>query len=882
MPIQPGSRLGPYEIAASIGVGGMGEVWRAKDTRLDRDVAIKVLPAGLAQNGDFLERFDREAKAISQLNHPNVCTLFDVGHDEAVGVHYLVMELLEGESLADRIEKGPLPLHEVFRIGQQIASALDAAHRRQITHRDLKPGNIMLTKSGAKLLDFGLAKTTIVDPGPIGGLTSLPTDVKPLTTEGTILGTFQYMAPEQLEGLEADARTDIFGFGAVLYEMATGHRAFEGGSKTSLIAAIVASQPAPISSIVAMTPPALDHVVGRCLEKDPDDRWQSAHDVASELQWISEAGSQAGVAAPVTIRRKTRERLAWSLVAILGVSTVAASWLAGELERRVEDRPVLQTSVVAPDGVAFDVVGLASPPALSPDGKWIAFGGKDVDRDSHLYLRRLDGTQVFSIPGTQDPWYPFWSPDSQHIAFFDDGKLKRAPVVGGPTTTVCDVLNGRGGTWSDEGTIIIGVYEKGLYRVPSGGGELTLHTEPEEGSELRWPWMIPGADRFVYLEAIEGGESKIRAGALDGSLDIAIVESAANPAWAGGRLLYMVDRTLMTLQLDVDTFERVGESVALAEGVLVDSRFARSMFTVSNTGLLAYYTGVGNAKGIMTWFDLRGERLGTLGEAEFVGDIEISPDGKLIAVSVRDEMLGPHDIWIYEAARDVRTRLTFDPSDENQLAWATDGETLFFHRLGTGAMRRPVSGLSDAEALGGLPLLPTKAAPDGKTLVGASWVGHYDVGAYSLDQDDEPWTLLGTSFHEFPHDVSPDGRYLLYTSNESGINELYVTRFPEPRGKWQISVGGARSAKWSPDGQEIFYSQRDPTTRILSVPVGADPGDLGEPRVVLSVPDAPADYFDWALSPDGQRLLVTVSADPKGATRSPITLVTNWTGRLEN
>ncbi|MDX1582479.1 MAG: serine/threonine-protein kinase, partial [Thermoanaerobaculia bacterium] len=300
MSISGGTRLGPYEIVESIGAGGMGEVWRAKDTRLDREVAIKVLPQGFAENEQFLQRFEREARAISSLNHPHICTLHDVGQED--GSHYLVMELIEGESLADRLKKGPLPLHEVLKYGRQIASALDAAHRKGVIHRDLKPGNVMLTKSGAKLLDFGLAKSAAEGGGPVDGLTNLPTEAKPLTQEGTILGTFQYMAPEQLEGLEADARTDIFAFGAVLYEMATGRRAFAGETKTSLIASIVSQQPEPISQVTAMSPPALDHVVRRCLEKDPDDRWQSAHDIASELQWISEAGSQAGVAAPVTMR----------------------------------------------------------------------------------------------------------------------------------------------------------------------------------------------------------------------------------------------------------------------------------------------------------------------------------------------------------------------------------------------------------------------------------------------------------------------------------------------------------------------------------------------------------------------------------------------------
>jgi serine/threonine protein kinase len=359
MSVQTGTRLGPYEILSPLGAGGMGEVWRAKDTRLDRDVAIKVLPIGFATNDLFRQRFEREAKAISQLNHPNICTLYDIGQMETVAssavlsvtgtstLHYIVMELLEGESLSDRLKKGPLPTREVLRYGREIASALDAAHRRGIIHRDLKPGNVMLTKSGAKLVDFGLARTA-TDVKTQINVTHLPTAAEPLTQEGMILGTFQYMAPEQLEGIDADARTDIFALGAVLYEMATGRRAFQGNSKTSLIAAIVTSQPEPISSVSPLTPPALDHIVQKCLEKDPDSRWQSAHDVASELQWMSEAGSKAGIAVPLMIRRKTRERLLWILTFVFAILSVALG--IGYISRTPKIPPAVRASLSPPSG----------------------------------------------------------------------------------------------------------------------------------------------------------------------------------------------------------------------------------------------------------------------------------------------------------------------------------------------------------------------------------------------------------------------------------------------------------------------------------------------------------------------------------------------------
>jgi hypothetical protein len=419
MTLSAGSRLGPYEILAPLGAGGMGEVWRGRDTRLDRSVAIKVLPAAFSKDAQFKLRFEREARTISQLNHPHICTLYDVGDN------YLVMELLEGESLADRLTKGPLPLEQVLRYGTQIADALDKAHRAGIIHRDLKPGNIMIAKSGAKLLDFGLAKSSVgagVLAGPAAE-TAAATQHRPLTAEGTILGTFQYMAPEQLEGLEADARTDIFGFGAVLYEMATGHRAFEGKTKTSLIAAIVKENPRPMAELQPLTPPALEHVVNKCLSKDPDDRWQNAHDIAEELKWISEAGSSAGVAAPLIARRKSRERLGW--VAAVAVAGGAAVFFA---TRRPDPPPRLETAVVPPEGVAFSYVGGSI--ALSDDGRQVAFVGRGADGKSLIWVRSLDSSVARPLAGTEGASFPFWSPDAKSIAFAAGDKLKKVSPAG--------------------------------------------------------------------------------------------------------------------------------------------------------------------------------------------------------------------------------------------------------------------------------------------------------------------------------------------------------------------------------------------------------------------------------------------------------------------
>ena len=442
------ARLGPYEIVAPIGSGGMGDVYRARDTRLERQVAVKVLPAVFAGNEERRARFEREAKAISSLNHPNICTLFDVGQAtlDGIDVPYLVLELIEGESLADRLAKGPLPLPLLLSCAIQIASGLAAAHRHGIIHRDLKPGNVMLTKSGAKLLDFGLARL-VEDESVTESVSARPTEEEPLTEEGAILGTFQYMAPEQLEGRRADTRTDVFAFGALLYEMATGRKAFEGMTRNRLIVAIVSSQPAPISSVRPMSPPALDHVVRRCLEKDPDDRWQSARDVMSEVQWIAESGPQAGGSAPTVAQRGSRERVAWWA---LGIAVAAIVALAVGYVRKAPGRTeVVRFTIAAPKGISD-----MGSPSLSPDGRSVAFNGTDALGKTQLWVRPLDAIEARPLPDTGGSGPPFWSPDSRYVGFMAGGKLKKIDVSGGPPQTICDAPTGRNGTWGASGVIL--------------------------------------------------------------------------------------------------------------------------------------------------------------------------------------------------------------------------------------------------------------------------------------------------------------------------------------------------------------------------------------------------------------------------------------------
>src|SRR5215468_4407566 len=445
MPLSTGARLGPYELLAPLGAGGMGEVYRARDTRLERTVAVKVLPSHLSASAEVRQRFEREARTISQLSHPHICALYDVGNQD--GVEYLVMEFLEGETLAERLLKGPLPADQTLRYGIEIADALDKAHRQGIVHRDLKPGNVMLTKSGIKLLDFGLARYAPTGAGA-SSVSVLPTQAGTnLTEKGTVLGTFQYMAPEQLEGKEADARTDIFALGTVLYEMATGKKAFSGPSQATLIAAIIGSEPPPISTVQPMVAPALDRVVKACLAKDPEDRWQTAHDVRLQLQWILEGGSQAGVAAPVVARRRTRERLAWGLFAAAALA--AAFFAAGYLRRAPKPGRAVRTSVILPEKRFLNFL------AVSPDGAQLAFVAGTPGGKRQIWLRSLDSLTAQPLASTENSDFPFWSPDGKFLAFFADGKLKKVEAAGGPAVILCDAApNGLGGTWSREGVIL--------------------------------------------------------------------------------------------------------------------------------------------------------------------------------------------------------------------------------------------------------------------------------------------------------------------------------------------------------------------------------------------------------------------------------------------
>jgi eukaryotic-like serine/threonine-protein kinase len=891
MTLAPGIRLGPYEIVAPIGAGGMGEVLRAKDTRLERDVAIKILPAGFAANTQFKARFEREARTISQLNHPNVCTLFDVGHQD--GVDFLVMELIEGESLADRLQKGRLPIDLVLRHGVEIASALDAAHKHGIVHRDLKPGNVMLTKSGAKLLDFGLAKSSPLTTSTSGGsqLIDLPTEHRPLTEQGTILGTFQYMSPEQLEGQEADARTDIFAFGALLYEMATGRRAFQGKNKTSLIAAIVSGTPPPVSELAPLTPPALDHVIRKCLAKDADDRWQSAHDIADQLRWIADAGSRAGEAAPVLAKRKARLRAAWSLHAATALLAILAT--VGFFYLRAVPPRILRSSLLPPEKTQFNPNSGAM--VLSPDGLRIAFVARREDGKEMLWVRALDALTAQPLAGTDDAMFPFWSPDSRFIGFFSAGKLRKIDANGGPSQPVCDATSGRGGTWSPEGTILFTPSQTdGIYKVSSAGGIPVAVTELDlKNGETshRFPAFLPDGIHFLYL--VEGrmetagseGGFTLFAGSTQSTKRTRLLATNSSARYAkSGHVLFLRDRTLLAQRFDAKKLALAGEAVPVAENMTRSTRF-ETIFSVSDNGLLAFQSGAASEVSSLVWIDREGRDLETVGKPADYRQIALSKDDKRVAVSILDPKSVKSDIWALDIERGTSTRLTFDPEDDATPIWSPDGKRVYFTSTrqgrgdifwksssGTGKDELVVADqewsiLSSLSADGGTGAIMTNNAVK-KT----AW----DISILNL-ADGKVRVFLQTPFNELVPALSPDGRWIAYSSNESGRNEVYVQSLQDEGGKWQISTDGGGRPRWSRGDSEIIF--HSPDDKLMVVDVRTAPAFTASiPRLLVDPRVRQLPGMQYAVSSDGNRILVNRAIQQSAVT--PVTLVQNWTEAL--
>ena len=889
MTFAPGTRLGPYEILTPLGAGGMGEVYRARDTRLERTVAIKVLPQHLSASADLRERFEREAKTISRISHPHICALYDVNREGET--EYLVMELLEGETLSARLERGALPLEQALRHAVEIADALDFAHRQGIVHRDLKPANVMLTRFGVKLLDFGLAKVFRPE-GPVKSVTSAPTAVN-VTREGTFVGTWPYMAPEQLEGREADARTDIFAFGAVLYEMATGRAAFSGESQASLIGAILHTEPPPVSMVQPMAPPAVDRVVKTCLSKDPDDRFQTAHDLRLQLQWIAEGDSQAGMPASVVARRRSRERLAWAAAAAAALAALALALLAPARPR--EALRTVQASIPPPDKSSF--VYDLGPMALSPDGRRLAFLAPTAERKNLLWVRPLNGMAAQPLAGTEGAAYPFWSPDSRFLGFFAGGKLKKIDASGGPPQVLCDTQEGRGGTWNRDGVILFSPSSRdAILRIPSAGGAPAPATKIDLSKREfshRFPFFLPDGRHFLYLARAVGTGPNEGREVFIGSLDSRerrsllrvnsnVVFAPSAPGAASGHLLFSHERTLLAQPFDAKRLRLSGEAFPVGEQVQYFRSFGFGVFTASDNGVLAYQAGVVGGVSQLAWLDRAGKPLDVLGPPADYLRPRISRDGRRVAVDIRDPQTGQADVWIYDLARRVSTRFTFEPSDSVFPIWSPDDSRIVFesNRKGSDDLYQKVSsGTGNEEEFlvqeGNLEI-PTDWSTDGRFVAyngidnrkKAGW----DLGFYSVAEK-KASLFLATPVNEANGRFSPDGRWLAYASDESGKYEVYVRPFPGPGGKWQISAAGGGQPVWNRNGKELFYVSAD--NKLMAVDVKADSGfEASTPRALFDVHLKNATGWRYDISPDGQRFLANTVVGEARA--NLITLVLNW------
>jgi serine/threonine protein kinase/Tol biopolymer transport system component len=889
----------------------MGEVYEAIDTRLNRRVAIKVLGPDHAGDPVWRERFDREARAISALNHPHICTLYDIGHQD--GIDFLVMEHCDGETLADRLARRPMRLDEVLRHAIELADALATAHRQGIVHRDLKPSNIMLVTTGgarqrsveAKLLDFGIAKLRARGAPPHGEPITASGESGNLTAEGTLVGTLNYMAPEQLEGKDVDARTDIFALGAVLYEMVTGHRAFAGDSRASVIAAVLEHDPPAPRSILPLTPASLDRVVRKSLSKDPNQRWQTAQDLADELRWIGEADSHVASTSALDVARTRRRRVTWIAAGILLAAAVA-----------VLARMALSSRPIDLAGVQFDV----SPPAgssfaessaflaVSPDGRSLAFAASN-DGQRGLWLRPLDATAARHLEGTQGAGQPSWSPDSRFIAFWAGGKaggsLRTIDLTDGTVQTLADAPMMQTGTWSSAGMILFNRSETSQTGSPRGfldrRNRLYLASSngivaPVAGIDTAraWPSFLPDGHRFLYLGANEHADldrgGTLYVGSLDSADRTALVESDSQGVFAApNHLVYMRNNTLLAQSFDVASLRVTGDPLPIANMVERTPGSRRGAFSVSQTGVLAYRP-VGGTE--LVWFDRDGKRLGTIGIAGRYGNPALSPDEHHLAVARFDPDRGTSDIWVIELARNVMSRFTFDPAQDDMPIWSPDGTRIVFKSTrgpSAGIYQKASNGTGAEELLmGGLTpfaATPMSWSPDGRTILFSTTGAAFHATAYLLPLRAPRTTArlfeteLGMSLS---CELSPDGRWAAFVSDESGKNEVYVRRFPSGDGKWQISVNGGLEPKWRNDGKELFYLA--PDRSLMAVPVRAGvqfelgPASRLFQTLMSNVPTGGYTRNQYVVGANGQRFLINQTTG--AAYPAPITVLVNWTARL--
>jgi eukaryotic-like serine/threonine-protein kinase len=876
-----GRRLGAYQVHARIGVGGMGEVYRARDMKLGRDVAIKILPRHFTTDPNRLARFEREARVLASLNHPHIGAIY--GLEDADGVRALVLELVNGETLADRIARGRIPLKETLIIARQMADALDAAHEKGIIHRDLKPANIKITPDGVvKVLDFGLAR--IVRPSDSSASDSeRPTITIEETREGLVMGTAAYMSPEQARGQTVDKRTDVWAFGCVLYEMLTGRVVFHGETISDTIAAILEREP-DWKRLPAQTPATIRRLLERCLDKDAKRRVRDIGDVAVEVN--------DSITSPAKVRepRKVVPRWVWGMASGIAALGLALGWTIARIGQPLVETRAVRLTVNPPAGTEF---GVDTGAVMSPDGRMLAFvtgssGG------TKLWVRPLDSLSARELPGTDAATFPFWSTDGRSLGFFAAGKLKRIEVAGGLPTVICDVGTGRGGTWNEEGVILFNSVNDGpLLRVSENGGTPVPFTTVDKAqgeNSHRWPHFLPGGRRFLYFVRTAGADSGTYLGSLDRPQEkLRLLGSPTNAVYTPhrgkpfGQLLWVRDGTLMAQPFDPEQGRTLGEPVTVAEGVAFGSASRLAAVSASNDGTLLY-----GAPGIrhfqFTWYDREGKKVGAVGQPVEHAGLRISPDGKRVALTRSG------DVWQMEFARGIPTRVTFgggfDPvwsPDSQRIAyWKGYPPNLFSRSMnGTGTEQR----LSESHDT----LRTQDWSPDGRLLLylvnsnDLSSKTRLDLWVLPMTGDGKPVPFLSTPFQEGRGQFSPDGKWVAYTSDESGGTEVYVQSFPAGGSKSRVSSKGGDWVRWRRDGREMFYIAPDRKAMSVTVQAIADSLEFGTPRALFTIPFALSTSGDIApytydVMPDGQRFLALAPAGD--AESPPITVILNWQAEL--
>ena len=879
--ISPNTSIGDYTVVSKIGEGGMGEVWRARDTKLGRDVAIKVLPAAFSSDGERLRRFEQEAQAAGALNHPNILVIYHIGtHKDSP---YIVSELLEGETLRERMGGVALSQRKAIDYALQMAHGLAAAHDKGIIHRDLKPENLFITKDGRlKILDFGLAK--LLGSDSTQSQTEIPTR-RVDTDPGVVMGTIGYMSPEQLRGRTADHRSDIFSFGAILYEMLSGRRAFRGESTADTMSAILREDPPELSSTNKNIAPALERVVNHCLEKNPEERFHSANDLGFAIEALSGSGRMSDSTATLVHslpapRRNRTSLIAWGIAAISLIGLLIVSGLS--LRRREVNEKQMRFVVAMPEKVSE-----VTFPIISPDGNAIAFLGLSEGRRS-LYVRQINSIDAKQLNGTDDASFPFWSADGHQLGFFSQGKLKRIDINNGTPQVMCDAPLPGGGTWSRDGVILFGQDNKSIQRISAAGGETTtvmpLDPSRKEIAQF-WPYFLPDGRHFLYQSWTgHDDESAICVYSIDGGERKLLVKANSNGAYASpGYLLFARSTTLLAQPFDARTFSLSGEPMQVSDQVAFTENYSLSNFSVSDNGVLVFWGGT-FANRQLKWFDRNGKELGLLGPPGEYNDVVLSPDEKRVAVQRIDA--NNSDVWMIDVARGVPSRFTFDAKPEDDPIWSHDSNTLVFSRVQGSAFdiyKKSANGAGNDELVCQTPQVKegTDWSPDGKyLLMEINDQAGSDLWVLPMFGDYKPYPLLNSPFLEAQGHFSPDGKWFAYTSNESGRYEVYLRRFPECDSQVQVSNGGGAQPHWRKDGHELFFISSDRKLMAVDVKLGSS-AVVGEPKALFTTGvigfTSPNRY---AVSADGQKFLVNAAVQQINQT--PITVVLNWTAGLKN